>query len=129
MATIHQEVVFDAAPQQIYEALTEDRRFSAATGGAPTEISRDAGGSFSCFGGMISGRNLELVKNQRLVQAWRAKNWEPGVYSTVRFELKPEGQGTRLVFDHAGFPEDQREHLTGGWEANYWGPLKKYLSV
>ncbi|WP_157045815.1 hypothetical protein [Polaromonas sp. JS666] len=33
-----------------------------------------------------------------------------------------------LLFDHAGFPEGTDEHLETGWHANYWEPLKKYLS-
>jgi len=127
MPTIHQEVVFKASPKRIYEALTDAKQFSKLTGGAPAEISRESGGSFSCFGGMIVGRNVELLPNQRIVQAWRAKNWDDGVYSIVKFELKGQGSETRLVFDHSGFPEDQREHLAAGWETNYWGLLRKYL--
>ena len=77
---------------------------------------------------MIAGRNLELVPNERIVQAWRVGNWDPGVYSVAKFELKPEGSGTRLVFDHSGFPEKEKDHLESGWKANYWDPLQKHLA-
>lgn len=127
MSAIHQEVTFKASPERVYAALTDAEHFSAFTGGAPAEISHDAGGAFSCFGGMITGRNLELLPNRRLVQAWRAGNWGEGVYSVVRFELEAKGGETRLVFDHTGFPEEQRSHLEGGWQAMYWEPLRKYL--
>ena len=127
-AHIHQEVVFKAIPKRLYDALTDAKQFSKATGGAPTEISSEVGGAFSCFGGMIVGRNLELLQNRRIVQAWRVGNWEPGVYSIIKFELKEQGDGTRLVFDHTGFPEDNRDHLDAGWGSNYWEPLKKYLA-
>ena len=125
--SIHQEVVFNADPSRLYEALTEAKQFSQFTGGAPTEISAEVGGPFSCFGGMIVGRNIELVPKQRIVQAWRVSTWEAGVYSIVRFELNVQGPETRLVFDHSGFPADQREHLENGWQANYWEPLRAYL--
>ena len=124
---IHQEIDIKAAPGRIYKALTDAKQFSALSGNAPTEISREEGGPFSVFGGMIVGRNIELVPDRRIVQAWRVKNWEPGLYSTVRFELRPEGAGTRIVFDHAGFPEEERPHLESGWHSNYWEPLKKSL--
>lgn len=127
MSAIHQEVTFKASPERVYAALTEGKQFSAFTGGASAEISREAGGPFSCFGGMITGRNLELLPNKRLVQAWRAGNWGEGVYSVVRFELESKGGETRLVFDHSGFPEEQRAHLESGWQAMYWEPLRKYL--
>lgn len=127
--SIHQEIVLKASPARVYEALTDARQFSAFTGGAPAEISAKAGGAFSCFGGRIVGQNVELVPDRRLVQAWRAGNWDEGVYSIARFELEPQGSGTRLVFDHAGFPEQQRAHLEGGWRAMYWEPLQKYLAA
>jgi activator of HSP90 ATPase len=129
MPPIHQEVVFKANPAKLYAALTDAKQFSALSGGAPAEISDAAGGTFSCFGGVIHGRHVELLPGQRLVQAWRVKTWEPGLYSMVRFELKPQGAETRLVMDHSGFPEGEHEHLASGWEANYWGPLRKYLEA
>ena len=47
MTTIHQEVVLNAGTQKIYEALIDSKQFSEITGGAPTEINPEAGGSFS----------------------------------------------------------------------------------
>jgi activator of HSP90 ATPase len=124
--TIHQEVDFAATPHRLYEALLDTKQFSAFSG-RPAEINREVGGAFSIFGGHIVGRNLELVPNQRIVQAWRVVTWPEGIYSVVKFELKAQGSGTRLTLDHAGFPEDQRDHLAEGWESNYWALLKKYL--
>jgi activator of HSP90 ATPase len=125
--TIHQEVVFNASPLRIYEALTDSKQFGEVTGGAPTEISSEAGGSFSCFGGMIFGRNIELVPGKRIVQAWRVANWEEGIYSIAKFELKEQDSKTLLIFDHIGFPESDVEHLATGWGENYWSPIEKYL--
>lgn len=127
-ATIHQEVTFAASPERVYEILTSSELFSKATGGAPTEINVEEGGTFSCFGGMILGRNIEFVPNKRVVQAWRVANWSEGVYSLVRFELKEHGAETLLVFDHTGVPEGQVEHLASGWHTNYWEPIAKLLA-
>lgn len=126
---IHQEVTIDASPERVYQALTDAKQFTELSGGAAAEIAPEAGGAFSAFGGMIEGRNVELVPNRRIVQEWRVANWEPGVYSLVRFELQPEGTGTRLVFDHSGFPEGEREHLASGWHQQYWEPLRRYLAA
>jgi activator of HSP90 ATPase len=130
---IHQEVAFKATPKRIYEVLLDSKSFSEFTGGAPAEISRDAGGAFSCFGGIISGRNIELLPNRRIVQAWRVGNWPDGVYSIVKFELHQQGSETKLVMDHVGFPPELRAHLNGdqpdgGWHRQYWDPLKRYLA-
>ena len=124
--TIHQEADFNANPERVYEALLAAKQFSAFSG-RPAEINREVGGAFSLFGGHIIGRNLEIIPNQRIVQAWRVVTWPEGAYSIARFELKAQGSGTRLVFDHIGFPEGLHDHLAEGWDENYWSLLKKYF--
>jgi activator of HSP90 ATPase len=128
---IHQEVLFDAAPERLYNILLDAKHFTRFTGAA-AEIDPNIGGAFACFGGVITGRNVELVPNRRIVQAWRVSLWPPGLYSIVKFELQAEGSQTRLILDHAGFPEEMRTHLNGdeangGWPRQYWQPLKRYL--
>jgi len=125
-AAIHQEVSINAPPARVYEALTTSAQFAALTG-TKCEISPDVGGPFSCFNGIITGRNLEMVPARRLVQAWRDKPWPAGLYSNVNFELRAEGPGTRIIFDHTGFPPEDKPHLASGWHEHYWTPLKKYL--
>ena len=124
--TIHQEIDFAASPQRVYEALLDANRFTAFSG-RTAEIDREVGGAFSLFKGHIIGRNLELIPNQRIVHAWRVVTWPEGAYSIARFELKPGGSGTHVVFDHVGFPKGLHEQLAQGWEENYWSLLKKYF--
>ncbi|WLR48019.1 SRPBCC domain-containing protein [Halobacillus litoralis] len=125
---INEEVLFKTTPDKLYGVLTDADQFSEMSGGAPTEIQPAEGGSFSLFGGMITGRTIELAQNQRIVQAWRAGNWEEGKYSLVSFVFEVVEEGTLLQFEHIGFPEGQGEHLTKGWTENYWNPLKNYLA-
>ena len=121
---IHQEQTFAASPAAIFAALTQSAEFAAMTG-APAQIDPAPGGEFSLFGGAICGRNIECVPGIRLVQAWRASNWEDGAYSVVRFELEPEDAMTKVILDHAGFPDGTGEHLDAGWHPNYWEPLTR----
>ena len=125
--TIHQEIDIAMSPAQVYDALLDESDFSDRTGGSPTKIDRSPGGAFSCFGGRIVGRLLELVPARRIVQAWRAKSWAEGVYSIVRFEFSVNNGGVRITLDHTGFPVGEREHLEKGWHENYWAPLKAAL--
>jgi activator of HSP90 ATPase len=126
--SIHQEVVFTASRERLYGAIMDDKQFSKVTGGQVAEISREAGGAFSLFGAKIKGRNVELLPNERIVQAWRSEGWGQGIYSIARFELVVQGTGTKLVFDHTGFPKGEAEHLATGWKSHYWDPLAKYLA-
>ncbi len=137
--SIHQEAVFKASRKRVYEALTDAKQFDKVIqlsgvmqamhlGDKPAEISREVGGAFALFGGYITGRHVELVPSERIVQAWRTGSWPPGLYSIAKFELMEQGAGSKIVFDHTGFPKGDAESLASGWKAHYWEPLQKLLS-
>src|SRR5579883_2048613 len=123
---IDQQVTLDAAPHAVYEALMDSQRHAAFTGN-PAQVSREVGGAVSCYGGYISAVNVELVPDRRVVQAWRGKDWPEGTYSIIRFDLAPEGQGTRLHFTQTGVPAEHHGHISQGWHSQYWDKLKAYL--
>lgn len=137
--SIHQEPAFTASTKRVYEALTDAKQFTRVVqfSGAlqalhlpdkPAEISKREGGAFALYGGYITGRHVELVPNVRIVQAWRAGDWPPGVYSIAKFELVEQGSGSKIVFDHTGFPKGEAAGLASGWKAHYWEPLAKVLA-
>jgi activator of HSP90 ATPase len=140
LESIHQEVQFAAPPERVYAALIDEKQFQQVVllSGAvqsgmvkatqPAQISAQAGGAFSVFGGFVTGRQIELVPNVRIVQAWRPADWAAGVYSIARFDLARQGSGTLLVFEHTGFPQGEAQHLAQGWKMNYWQPLAKFLA-
>jgi activator of HSP90 ATPase len=125
--SLHYDIDFKPNPQRIYAALLDAKQFTAFSG-LPADIDPKPGGAFSLFGGQIIGRNIELVANQRVVQAWRPAHWDAGVYSIVRFELKPRGSESTLAFDHIGFPAGEYDSLDWGWHNHYWEPLKKFFA-
>lgn len=137
---IHQEVDFKAPRHRVYEVLTDTKLFdrlvglsAAMQGGRPpgaaaTAIGKEAGAPFTAFGGHISGRQVELVPDERIVQAWRASNWDAGKYSIASFVLSEKDGVTHLVFDHTGFPRGDSDTLAAGWKSNYWEPLAKVLA-
>jgi hypothetical protein len=111
--SIHQEPVLKASRKRVYEDLIGTKQFDKIIelsgvmksgmppeANKPTEISREVGGAFTLFGGYITGRHIELVPSERIVQAWRAGGWDPGVYSIAKFEFVEQGSGTKIVFDH-----------------------------
>lgn len=124
--SLHQQIELKSAPQRVFDLLLDAKQFAAFTG-LPAEIDPKPGGTFKTFGGLIEGRNVEIISAQRIVQAWRPASWEAGIYSIVHFELKPREASTLLTLDHTGFPEGDYDHLEFGWNTRYWGPLKKYL--
>ena len=125
--SLHQEINLKATPERVYEVLLDSKTFAALTG-MPATIDSSPGGAFSMFGGLIVGRNVEMIPGQRVVQAWRPTHWDAGVYSIVKFELKRDGPSTSVVLDHTGFPEGEFDHLEFGWHSHYWEALTKYFT-
>jgi uncharacterized protein YndB with AHSA1/START domain len=125
--TIRQTVTIRAAPKAVYGALMTEKRHARFTGDAAA-ISRRVGGPISCYGGYITGINLELVPPKRIVQAWRSKTWPAGMYSVVTYAFSRSAGGkTRLSFTQVGVPASDCRDISGGWRTYYWKPLKAYL--
>jgi activator of HSP90 ATPase len=124
---IHREATFPVPPERIYELLTDGARLSTLAnrrgrGGAAE------GAWFSLFGDLLEGRQIELVRDERVVQAWRLAEWEAGIYSIVRFSLIPEAGGTRLVVDQDSYPNESGDVLANSWCAFYFEPMAKSFS-
>jgi activator of HSP90 ATPase len=137
--SIHMEPVFTASRKRVYEVFLDAKQFDASTKlseamksgklpSAPTLISREVGGAFQLFGGFIIGRHLELVPNERIVQAWRVAYWDPGTFSIAKFVFADQSTGSKIIFDHSGFPKGDAENLVAGWKGNYWEPIGKLLA-
>ena len=123
---IQQTVTFNASPHAVYEALMDSTKHAAFTG-SKASLSREIGGSYMAYDEYITGKNIELVPDQKIVQDWHASDWPEGYFSRITFELTAVPEGTRLDFTHADLPEGTEEEFTQGWIDNYWEPLKAYL--
>ena len=55
-------------------------------------------------------------------------DWDPGVYSLVRFTLTPDGESTKLVVDQDGVPEAVHEHVRTNWGGFYFEPMTKHFA-
>jgi activator of HSP90 ATPase len=123
---IHQEVDFDEAPERIYRTYMDSKEHSAFSG-EPASISPEPGGAFTCWSGQIEGRNIELVPDRRIVQAWRVHAWPEGVYSVVRLEITARGKGTHLVLSHTGIPAGNSASIAQGWPVRYWNRMRQHV--
>jgi len=125
--TIQQTVIFKASPHEVYEALMDETIHAHFTASAAS-IGRAVGETFLAYDGYITGKNIELIPDQKIVQEWRAVDWKPGLTSTVTFELSPLPEGTQLDFSHSGLPEGTEDEFTQGWIDNYWEPMHRMFS-
>ena len=123
---IHQEVVFKAAPHDVYEALMDPKKHAEFTHSTVT-IERKIGGKVTAYDDYIDGENVELVPGEKIVQRWHASDWPKGHYSLATFVLKPHKRGTQLIFNQTGVPAEQYQDIFDGWHDHYWEPMRAIL--
>jgi activator of HSP90 ATPase len=125
--TLHQSVVFETDPHDVYEALMDSKKHTIFTG-AKAKIGRHVGDSFSVWDDWATGSNVELVPDKKIVQQWRGSDWPEGHYSVITFEFKKIDRGTRLDFTQTNIPELLYDDVAQGWKEWYWEKLKTYFA-
>ncbi len=98
------------------------------TGGI-AKISRKVGGKFSIYNGYAFGRNLELIPDKKIVQTWRASDWEEGRESKEVFGIESTKTGCKLTFVQTNVPAEHFSSIKQGWIDFYWLTMKKMLII
>jgi uncharacterized protein YndB with AHSA1/START domain len=119
MATIETDQFLPHPPARVWRALTDRHLLSQWL--MPTDDFAPAEGTTFALDagewGTTHCEVLEIVDEQRLKITWQ----NPPLDTTVTWQLEPEGHGTRLFVEHAGFDLDdpmQRmayDGMSGGW--------------
>lgn len=127
--TIKQKVRFNASPQQIYSLLTDSKLHTTLTK-QRAKISRKIGGPFSTRNGRISGIIVDLAPNQRVVQAWRSKDFPKGTFSMATFDLSPtKSGGTEVILTHRGVPKTLIPSVEKDWRKIYWERVREITAL
>lgn len=123
---ITQKILLNATPHEIYEIFMDSKKHSELTESV-AKISRKVGGKYSVWEGAISGKNIELIEDKKIVQTWKSdgEDWKKGHYSTITFTFEPTDYGTEINFTHDQIPESAFENVKKGWNTYYWEPLKE----
>ena len=125
--TIRQTVTFNASPQEVYEVIMDSKKHESLSG-EKASISREVGGAFTAWGEHISGFNLVLQPDRKIVQAWRAHDWWDDHYSIATFDLCEVDGGTELRFTQIGVPPRLRgsfSRMDRNILATYAGALRQ----
>jgi len=109
MNTIQREILFPQPREQVWRAIAD--RTALADWMYPNDFEPLVGHHFTFrvppkpqvgFDGLVvSCEVLECEPPNRLVFSWSAGG--PVVDTRVSFRLEPDGDGTRLLFEHSGF--------------------------
>jgi uncharacterized protein YndB with AHSA1/START domain len=117
-----------ATPLEIYDAWLDSIAHSEMTQ-AEASMSNEIGADISACNGYITGRNLELVPGERIVQTWRTAEFsEEHEDSVITLTLEEIEDGTLLTLAHSNVPDGQTGYELGGWEENYFEPMTEYFA-
>ena len=117
-----------ASAAEIYQAWLDSQAHSEMTGGEARQ-SDQVGAAVSAWDDYITGRNLELVPGERIVQSWRTTQFtDEHEDSVIVITLDEVEDGTLLTLVHRNVPEEQTGYERGGWQEHYFEPMKKYFA-
>jgi len=129
MATIIQKILFkNTSAKQIYNLYMDPKLHGMITGAA-VKVSEKTGSKLEVFGGYITGKTLQIVKNKLVVQQWHGSDWDAKAEDSV-FVLSFEQKGKDVVLHvfHANVPDEVAKDLDKGWHDHYWNPWKQWLA-
>ncbi|MFA8437142.1 MAG: SRPBCC domain-containing protein [Marinifilaceae bacterium] len=124
MKNFNYKLEINASQEEVFTALTNPFQIELWTG-YPAVMDDKAGTEFSLWEGDISGRNMEIVKDYKLVQEWDFGETEKP--SIVTILLKKAGKATRLELDHQNIPDEAYEEIVEGWKDYYLDAMKRFL--
>jgi uncharacterized protein YndB with AHSA1/START domain len=125
--TIVQHVFIQATPEQVFDALVQPAVAASIIGGECTG-EPTVGAEFTHWNGYITGKHLELVRGERIVQEWTTTEWPKGAApSRLELQLVGTGGGTELTMTHSNVPSEQAEDYRQGWIDHYWTPMRAHF--
>ena len=117
------EIYIKAAPERVWEAITDPEQRSRYSFGTGIESDWTEGSEYKASAGggafeVSRGVNEVVDPPRRLVQTFTAL-WSEGVRSEgetrVTWDLVPVGSSTQLRVTHEGLSENANSELWGGW--------------
>ena len=128
MGRIKQFIDVNATKEQIYDMWLNSKKHSKLIG-ATAVTSNKVGGKISIWDGYITGKNLELIQDYKIVQLLRFDydDWDEDHFSkfTLKFKRKSSGK-IQIVINHSQIPKAYTKEISDGWKKYYWDKLKLY---
>jgi len=124
MKTIRKVYTISAPRKKVWKALVDPKVINE-WGGGPSKMDEKIGTEFWLWGGDIHGKNMEVIKEEKLVQQWFGGDWPNPSIAT--FTIQQENNKTILELEHSNVPDEEVNDIEQGWDDYYLGPMKKML--
>jgi activator of HSP90 ATPase len=125
MKTFHKTFKINAEPSDIYSALTNPYTIEIWSG-YPAVMSEEPGSEFSFWEGDITGRNIEFIKNKKVVQEWYFGDQEEKSIATVM--IRQERDNSLVSVEHTNIPDDDFNDIAEGWREYIIGAIIDFFN-
>ncbi len=118
---------FAVSSATLYHAWLNSEEHTKMTGG-DAKCSPIINTKFFAWDGYITGKNIELIENKKIVQTWRTTEFkEKDKDSKLTIELTETAEGCILNLNHTNIPEGNSDYKKG-WVDSYFTPMKAYFN-
>jgi len=125
MKTFKKTFKINAEPSDVYSALTNPFTIEIWSG-YPAQMSEEPGSEFSLWEGDITGKNLEFIKDRKVIQEWYFG--EQKDKSVVTISIQPDRENSQVTVEHTNIPDDDFDDIAEGWREYYFGAIMNFFN-
>lgn len=125
MKTFKKTFKINAEPSDIYSALTNPLTIELWSG-YQAKMSTEPGSEFSLWEGDITGKNLEFIKDRKVVQEWYFG--DQADKSLVTISISPDGENSLVTVEHSNIPDNDFAEISEGWREYYIGAIVNFFN-
>ena len=125
MKTFNKAFRINAEPSDVYSALTNPFTIELWSG-YPAVMSEDPGSEFSLWEGDITGRNIEFVRNSKVVQEWYFGDQQEK--SIVTITISSDGENSLVTVEQTNIPDEDFQEISEGWREYYIGAITGFFN-
>jgi len=125
MKTFKKSFKINAEPSDIYSAITNPYTIELWTG-YPAIMSEVPDSEFSLWDGDITGKNIEFIKDKKIVQEWYFGDRPEK--STVIITIHPDKEDSVVTVEHTNIPDEDFTDIAEGWREYYIGAIINFLN-
>lgn len=125
MKTFKKTFRINVEPSDIYSALTNPFIIELWTG-YKAVMKEEPGSEFSLWEGDIEGKNIEFIKNRKIVQEWYFGDQIEK--SIVTILIKPIKNFSEVTVEHTNIPDESYENISQGWTEYYFDAIESLFN-
>jgi len=125
MKTFKKTFKINAEPSDVYAAITNPYTIELWSG-YPAVMSEEPGSEFSLWEGDITGKNLEFVKDKKVVQEWYFGDQQGK--SIVTISIQADREDSIVTVEHSNIPDSDFAGIAEGWREYYMGAIISFFN-